>query len=523
MLRCALSSGRWPLIRLAAVVLLVLTPAAPDAKVLGVGELDAILNATFSYGLLARTQSRDPDFIGIANGGYRPARSTGDDGTLNYDTGLVSNELRFNGDLTLALEELRSLRAGLRLLRLRDRAERSRALAISPQKPADWWEPVGRLQEYYLSARFTPWGTPVQIRVGRPGDQLGRGHVSALRNRRDQSHRLRIPLPAERFGARHLRAPGHDLGRQQRDGEHRDRGLLPVPLGGGDRPAGGLVLLRQRPVRRRRRRTSPSRARGSFSDLGTDLDAGSFPQASPASTPSFMRIPSAGRTRAARSGPVRIHRAGVASLPQRRQRAHPLHQLPQSPGPGQRDHRRPGGHRSPRPPSAASNPTPGRAEPWRSGSSRTRPPTSSPIPRTSEMLGFSFNTATPVTGNAGRRRALAPLQLAGAGPDRGRARRRALSPHGCAGPDLGRSRTGPSQIVPGIDTDAQDPARGQPRAGLRAAIVVVALIPRLRHRLGARRRSRRGAAHSTGIRGATRSSPRSPTTACSAASTSSRS
>ena len=99
-------SGRARELRLPPGVLLLgaaaiaLSSPAASAKVFDVGEVDGILDVTVAYGLLVRTQSRDQDFIGIGNGG-RADSVNGDDGTLNYDTGLISNELRLSADLTL--------------------------------------------------------------------------------------------------------------------------------------------------------------------------------------------------------------------------------------------------------------------------------------------------------------------------------------------------------------------------------------------------------------------------------------
>ena len=49
---------------------------------------------------MVRTQERDLDFVGIANGG-RAESVNFDDGSLNYDRGVFANELRLSADLTL--------------------------------------------------------------------------------------------------------------------------------------------------------------------------------------------------------------------------------------------------------------------------------------------------------------------------------------------------------------------------------------------------------------------------------------
>ena len=72
-----------------------------SAEVFELGPVDGILDLTFAYGLSVRTQERDFDFVGIANGGRAPSVNF-DDGNLNYDQGVFANEFRFTGDLTLA-------------------------------------------------------------------------------------------------------------------------------------------------------------------------------------------------------------------------------------------------------------------------------------------------------------------------------------------------------------------------------------------------------------------------------------
>jgi hypothetical protein len=64
------------------------------------GELSVSLDTTLSYGLTFRVQDRDLDLIGVANGG-RAFSVNGDDGNLNYDTGVVSNTPKITSELEL--------------------------------------------------------------------------------------------------------------------------------------------------------------------------------------------------------------------------------------------------------------------------------------------------------------------------------------------------------------------------------------------------------------------------------------
>jgi len=62
------------------------------------GEVYGSWDTTATYGQTYRVQSREAELVGIGNGGT--AFSTnGDDGNLNYDTGLVSNTTKFTSEL----------------------------------------------------------------------------------------------------------------------------------------------------------------------------------------------------------------------------------------------------------------------------------------------------------------------------------------------------------------------------------------------------------------------------------------
>lgn len=63
-------------------------------------ELYGSFDTTASYGQTYRMQSRAAELIGIANGGTAFSVN-GDDGNLNYDSGLVSSTLKFTSELEL--------------------------------------------------------------------------------------------------------------------------------------------------------------------------------------------------------------------------------------------------------------------------------------------------------------------------------------------------------------------------------------------------------------------------------------
>jgi len=58
------------------------------------------LDTTLSWGLRSRLEDPDPNLIGIANGG-NAFSVNGDDGNLNYGTGIVSNAVKFTNELLL--------------------------------------------------------------------------------------------------------------------------------------------------------------------------------------------------------------------------------------------------------------------------------------------------------------------------------------------------------------------------------------------------------------------------------------
>ena len=73
--------------------------AAP-AQDFQVGNLQGIFDLTVSYGLGIRVEDTDESLVAAANGGDG-ARVNNDDGNLNYDTGIFSNALRGNAELTM--------------------------------------------------------------------------------------------------------------------------------------------------------------------------------------------------------------------------------------------------------------------------------------------------------------------------------------------------------------------------------------------------------------------------------------
>jgi hypothetical protein len=77
----------------------LLLPAAAGAFQLYDGDYFQVrLDTTLSYGIMWRVEKRDPDLIGVANGG-KAYSLNGDDGNLNYGRGIVSNLGRITSEL----------------------------------------------------------------------------------------------------------------------------------------------------------------------------------------------------------------------------------------------------------------------------------------------------------------------------------------------------------------------------------------------------------------------------------------
>jgi len=82
----------------AAVAVLVAVPA--EAKDFQNGDLTGSWDTTISWGAQYRLDDQDPDIIGLPEGG-NAFSVNGDDGNLNYKTGIVSNVLKLTTELEL--------------------------------------------------------------------------------------------------------------------------------------------------------------------------------------------------------------------------------------------------------------------------------------------------------------------------------------------------------------------------------------------------------------------------------------
>lgn len=157
--------ARWtrPL-RLCAILAACVVAAAARAEPFKYGEVEGVANLELSYGLLARVEDRDEDLIAIVNGGN--ARSANfDDGDLNYDQGVASNELQVSAELAARWSIFGVYVRGLSFYdfetELVDR-ERTPIRTHGERYAGSDTE----LREYFVDASFLLGGMPVRVRVG---------------------------------------------------------------------------------------------------------------------------------------------------------------------------------------------------------------------------------------------------------------------------------------------------------------------------------------------------------------------
>jgi hypothetical protein len=146
------------------------------------------LDLNVSYGALYRTEDRNRDIIAVANGGNF-ANANIDDGTLNYDKGIASNMVGSTGELTLEWGGLSAFARGIAFYDFeQERDEREHR----PFTSADLRE-IGsnvEVRDFYLTARFSPGGMPIMLRVG---DQVVNwGETTFVRDGVDTSNPLDI-------------------------------------------------------------------------------------------------------------------------------------------------------------------------------------------------------------------------------------------------------------------------------------------------------------------------------------------
>ena len=98
------SFGRLGFLVPAMLAMLWVSPA--EAFQFSLGDVQASLDSTLSYGLSWRVADRDDDLVGLANGG-KAYSVNGDDGNLNYDDGnLISNTVKVTSEIALDYKDV---------------------------------------------------------------------------------------------------------------------------------------------------------------------------------------------------------------------------------------------------------------------------------------------------------------------------------------------------------------------------------------------------------------------------------
>jgi hypothetical protein len=93
---------RWTATRLALLAALLLSLASPAVAIEGVkGDLSWSWSNTVSYGLQWRLDDPDPDLYARSVPGGKALSANGDDGNLNYESGISSNAVKWTSELEL--------------------------------------------------------------------------------------------------------------------------------------------------------------------------------------------------------------------------------------------------------------------------------------------------------------------------------------------------------------------------------------------------------------------------------------
>lgn len=133
-----------------------------NAVEVNLGPVSGSIDTTLSYGHLYRVQSRAADLVGTANGGTAFSVNN-DSGNLNYNSGLVSGEARFNTEIDLYYKNTGVFIRGFGFSD--HEIEDTERTPISPK--AD--RLVGNnlvLRDFYLWHSFDLGNMPGEIRVG---------------------------------------------------------------------------------------------------------------------------------------------------------------------------------------------------------------------------------------------------------------------------------------------------------------------------------------------------------------------
>ncbi|GAB3099604.1 DUF1302 domain-containing protein [Aestuariicella hydrocarbonica] len=264
-------------------------PPLAQAEIFRLGPVDGQLDLNLTYGALYRTRERNPDSVAYANGGNSSAINT-DDGTLNYDTGLVSNMFSGSAEVDLRWGPFNLVMRGIAFY---DFEQEDEPREHRPFERRDL-EVIGSdvtLRDFYLGARFSPGGMPIAVRIG---DQvINWGESNFVRDGVDTINPLDIVgsmLPAR--SPRDVRIPqgmvwtGINITESFAIEAFYQYDWQPVAI-----PPAGYYLSTS-DVTGEGRRKFAQLGGGNFSDLGTDLDgAFGLPEGTLGFDPVFLQLP----------------------------------------------------------------------------------------------------------------------------------------------------------------------------------------------------------------------------------------
>ena len=134
------------------------------AKDFRAGPLEGFFDVTLSYGATYRVEDTDDALVGIGNGGDS-SDANADDGTLNYDRGLVSNMAAFNTELTLKYENFGVF---VKTIGFYDweQEEGDREHRRFDERALDHIGSDVEVRDFFFSGKFSWGGMPLHVRVG---------------------------------------------------------------------------------------------------------------------------------------------------------------------------------------------------------------------------------------------------------------------------------------------------------------------------------------------------------------------
>jgi hypothetical protein len=150
------------LLWMVAVAMLPVSPAAGFQ--FDVGEIDASLDTTLSYGVGYRVGTRDNEIVGLANGGSAYGVN-GDDGNLNFGKEIFSNAIKGTSELDLKYKNFGVFVRGSAFYDFEYEDGRRDHIALTDEA-LDLVGSDARLLDAYFSANFSVLERPVVFRIG---------------------------------------------------------------------------------------------------------------------------------------------------------------------------------------------------------------------------------------------------------------------------------------------------------------------------------------------------------------------